>query len=227
MARSLLAAIAVAAGLLTAAAPASAVTGGTISVSPDPPQSGKPVTFTVTPDSATGSLTYDWDYDGNGSYELTGETTGSQTFTMFGPPRNGASINVYVNDSGGDSRLVTLTYNIVAGEDTSPLVVGVTAAKQRYGKVLSSGFEFALAHSHAGNLKVTMSVVAGKKHLKFASISEAANGPGSRNLSREPAGKAAKALRKLKGKAKILIAYSFVDARGKTAKGAKTFKLRN
>lgn len=222
---------AVCAAVLSCASTAHAITGGSIVVSPDPVVTTQPVTFTVVTEGAQGALTYDWDYNGNGQYEVSGDTSNTKTFTFPLDMPSSGTINVYVNDAGGPGQLLSRTYQIVRGVDTRPLVATLTAANQRIQKVIVSGFLFKVTSSHSATLGVTMSAVVGKKKYRFARFNESVNATsttaGQRSLSRYPAvsSKAARALRKAK-RAKILVQVAVTDERGQKKQLSRSFAIR-
>ncbi|HEX6389136.1 MAG TPA: hypothetical protein VFZ89_06815 [Solirubrobacteraceae bacterium] len=219
------------AATLAFAGSAHAITGGAIVVNPEPVVTTQPVTFTVVTEGAQGALTYDWDYDGNGSYEVTGDTSNTKTFTFPLDMPSSGTINVYVNDAGSAGQLLTKTYQIVRGADTRPLVATLTAGNQRISKVLVSGFLFRVTSTHSATLGVTMSAVVGAKKYRFARFTDSVNATsttvGQRNLSRYPAvrSRAAKALRKVK-RAKILVEVKVTDERGQVKTLTRSFIVR-
>jgi hypothetical protein len=109
------------------------------------------------------------------------------------------------------------------------LTAKVTAAKQRKGAVLVSGFDFNVRINHPGTITARVYVKSGRKKIPCGSTAkDSLLGSGSRNFTRggSATSKCAAILRRKTKTAKIVVTYKVVDGRRAKVSGSKTFTIK-
>jgi hypothetical protein len=219
------------ASLTPGAAPVAAISG------PDSATTGSPVAFDASASTAGGSITaYDWDLDGNGSFETAtaGVATVSTTFAAAGT----YGVKVRVTDDGAQTDTATKTITVSDAPPPPPPTQTTTETTPpppppfgRLGKsasrVRKGAFTFSLSGCAAcsGTLVIDSAKKFKGKRVRIARVRFAIGPSGTAKLKVKLSRAGAKLLKRLR-RVPVVLTLTVGDATGATASTTGRLTLR-